>query len=309
MIKATAFIGLGLCIIFLSGCSPKIDGSSAKAYESSLIKVASGLDTEKRQIFKVATDIVISRSPSLPNLDEVANARVAISGKSADEVINEATELAKKEYLAYSKAKSESDRAREQEKQQRNADRKILDLLRIKVSKIDRSTTMERYQVENGSEEYDRLGDEAWLNPLSRWRSRVASESYVATVTFTNNSDVDINSVDVYVKGDNLAGKKMWSGVVRFTSDLGTIKSQQSRTVSLKVLTAITEYVDESILENWLETKNKPKMSGLTIRPKILEIVSGSRTYKPNDSEPSYISGSTLPSDIDQFLTLIKYKR
>jgi hypothetical protein len=168
---------------------------------------------------------------------------------------------------------------------------------------------MERYQVENGSEEYDRLGDEAWLNPLSRWRSRVASESYVATVTFTNNSDVDINSVDVYVKGDNLAGKKMWSGVVRFTSDLGTIKSQQSRTVSLKVLTAITEYVDESILENWLETKNKPKMSGLTIRPKILEIVSGSRTYKPNDSEPSYISGSTLPSDIDQFLTLIKYKR
>lgn len=55
MFKTAAFIGLGLCILVLSGCAPRIDGSSAKASTSTNLK-------DEREITRLNAEIKLMKS-------------------------------------------------------------------------------------------------------------------------------------------------------------------------------------------------------------------------------------------------------
>jgi hypothetical protein len=98
MIKTTAFVGLGLCVLILSGCAPKkpevtLLATSKEEYEKSLIQMSTGLSSKDRSILSKAIAIIQTYTEGLNQVDDETNKRIKVSGKSRTELINEARSI------------------------------------------------------------------------------------------------------------------------------------------------------------------------------------------------------------------------
>lgn len=284
MIKTTAFIGLGLCVLLLSGCGdPKIDGVSDYEWENSLIRVTRELPNERKDVFKAALDVVINRHRRLLNLPQTSNGREAVIRKSADDVIKMATDISISEYN-----KVVAQNSLIGINQPVLTRRQVLDNVRIsKVFKIDK-----------------------------------IEDEYMAEIELENknNTDVDMALIKLFAI-DETGTTSGWIGYIRFGRNnlQGVIKANRHRRVTIPIMHEAEENFpgqDETeAAYNWncgwrfSSSSNKPKTDGLTLKIRVLALRMNNETYNWNDPEPSTGSAPTLPSDIDQFLTLIKYKR
>ena len=302
MIKTTAFIGLGLCVLLLSGCSPKIDGSSVKAYENSLVKVTTSLGSEKREIFLAAVEIVVDRAAYTGELSKEANKRIAISNKTADDIIKEATGIAVKEL--------EEDRLRMSETEKSNVGKtpeEVIKNIGVKVSEISLTQS-------------DNI-----LNSMTRDR-------FETEIEITNRNTFDIDGLTARISGVDQSGtEKGWTGIICFGRQKlqGVVPAGKSRKVHVAILESpkdysptLTEKENESQRaylcfkdDEWYSLRltwnlddhvGSPTTDGLVHKVEVNGVFAGDNEYLSfGNTKPS----STLKSDIDHFLTLIKYKR
>lgn len=285
MIKTTAFIGLGLCVLLLSGCdspAPRIEGSyNSFSYDRSVLDVAKNLSNEKKVVFKAALDVVIGRHQRLFGISDIGTARASVDGKTADEVIEAASDIAISEYQKV------------QELTKRNG---------FTQPVLTRDQVLKNVRVGKGLK-IDQQGDH-----------------YIADLEINNNNGTDIDMALIKLFGtDETGNSNGWIGYVRFgRNDLqGVIEAKGKRQVKLAIQHDVeTDSDDEDDLYfndniDWARSlsSNKPIVGKLSIRYSVLSLRMNNHTYNWNDPEPSTGSAPTLPSDIDQFLTLIKYKR
>ena len=278
MFKTTAFIGLGLCILVLSGCAPKIDGSSAKSYESSLVKVASGLDRDKKAIFNQALDIVASHTPPTKELSAEANKRVSLADKTAEQIIEEATKIAVEELNKLKLAEKDNTKV---------SGKDVLTNTSIKVLSI------QGYDYGYNGTKYD------------------------AVIEITNKNDFDIDGIVSEVRGiDNSGNSLGWYGVICFGRKKlqGVVASGATRKVHVYILKNedlrnIPWTNDElfDVYSHWHgDTVNRPTMNNLSVKVTPNTVYAGDKSYSGIGYDDMK---KQLPTDIDQFLTLIKYKR
>ena len=279
MFKTTAFIGLGLCILVLSGCTPKIDGSSAKSYESSLVKVASGLDRDKKAVFNQALDIVASHTPPTKELSAEANKRVSLADKTAEQIIEEATKIAVEEL----------DKLKLEEK----------DNTKISGKDVLANTSIKVLSIQG--EDYGYEGTK-----------------YDAVIQITNKNNFDIDGIIAEVRGiDNSGNSQGWYGVIGFGRKKlqGVVSSGATRKAHVYILDNeqldnYTFWTNDSSFDmhsRWNSVRaNRPTMNNLSIKVTPNTVYAGDRSYSGNSYDDMK---KQLPADLDQFLTLIKYKR
>jgi hypothetical protein len=291
MLKTTAFIGLGLCVLLLSGCGPKIDGSSAKAYEESLVKVASGLDIEKKAIFLKALDVVIRKTPQSSELIYEVHKRVAVSGKSADQIIAEATQIAVKDYAELNAKIAATNRP---------ADSDVVSNLVLNVRSVN----------------VDRIEPYVY--------------KYVADVDVVNKNKFDVDGFCASMTGtDGENPTDVWKANVNFGYEKrqGLIESGKSRRLKLVLLKPmelnfqwtpcrnLRFYGDEQskIMSMWTSGEGKQliRLTFSDVKPRIVNKVTAVYSRDTSYSSESGCGDSNfdLDSSQDNFLTLIKYKR